>query len=682
VVEIDRDGAIKQVVDAGASGSGHDSRQPDSGSTGNKPVTVTSVAMPVNFQGQTAVTFLADALPAVARQHALTPDKLKALLLSDMTLRVDNNKQLFFIDDSTDGLNQPEQPVAAGEVANETAANSLQLPIGLTPATVNAFKLHSKPKASKTIYLDFNGHTAINSFWSLSAPLAAPAFDLDGNPNAFNTNELSNIISIWNRVAEDFIPFDVDVTTEEPPANALLRTSQADTAYGVRVVITKTGTIRCNCGGIAYVGVVAAVNGEAFQPAWVFQQSLANNEKYIAEAAAHEAGHNLGLFHDGQQTGASVSYYYEGHGSGATSWAPLMGVGYYKSVTQWSNGQYPGANNQQDDLAVLAANGFNLRADDVGNTFAAANPIINAATTGVIEAADDIDMFKLDTLGGLLELNANPSAAGANLDIKLALFQEDGTMLAQTAPESALSASISTTVPAGTYFLAVSGAAHGASGSDLGYPAYGNLGQYRITGNYATANIAAATNAVLAASPLTGPAALTVNFSALQSIGQDGILEYRWAFGDGTYSSSPAPVHTYTKAGTYTATLTLIDQSQTADTATVQIKVAPPPPVRLFASSVKLALIKSKNVRAKAAITVVDAKQRPIANAIVRGVWSGSFSGVASGKTGANGIAVQTARPIPPARGGAANFTLTSIESKGRVFKPGRNSKKVVTVSW
>ena len=47
----------------------------------------------------------------------------------------------------------------------------------------------------------------------------------------------------------------------------------------------------------------------------VFPQALGNDPKNVGEAASHEAGHNLGLQHDG--TG-SVGYY-SGHGSWATA---------------------------------------------------------------------------------------------------------------------------------------------------------------------------------------------------------------------------------------------------------------------------------------------------------------------------------------------------------------------------
>ncbi len=90
----------------------------------------------------------------------------------------------------------------------------------------------------------------------------------------------------------------------------------------------------------------------------------AGNEKYVAEAISHEAGHNMGLLHDG----TSSTGYYTGQGSGATGWAPIMGVGYYSRWSQWSKGEYAGANNVQDDYVVMQGNGLPIRLDDHGDS--------------------------------------------------------------------------------------------------------------------------------------------------------------------------------------------------------------------------------------------------------------------------------------------------------------------------
>ncbi|KAF6260322.1 hypothetical protein COO60DRAFT_898787 [Scenedesmus sp. NREL 46B-D3] len=70
--------------------------------------------------------------------------------------------------------------------------------------------------------------------------------------------------------------------------------------------------------------------------AYTWQQAL-GNAKNTWEATSHEVGHNMGLSHDGT---ASVGYY-RGHGD----WAPIMGVAYSRNVSQWSRGDYSGANN-------------------------------------------------------------------------------------------------------------------------------------------------------------------------------------------------------------------------------------------------------------------------------------------------------------------------------------------------
>ena len=694
VVEVDRIGNIKKVVDAGAKGSGKEAQQPiisaSSVEKPSPPLTFSSVELPVNYQGQSAIDFIGTDLPKIAANYGLTPDKLKDLLLTDSTIRIDSNKHIFYVDDSAEEQSHSDVVVAAGAIAKGATANSPELPIGLTLGTTNAFKLHSKSGASKTIYLDFDGHTASHTAWSAST-IVAPAYDLDGNPDVFTDSELSNIISIWSRVAEDYIPFDVDITTEAPVEDALLRASTSDNAYGTRVVITKTGTVGCNCGGVAYLGVVSQVNNTLYQPAWVFQQSLGNNEKYIAEAIAHEAGHTLGLAHDGQKVGSTVNGYYSGHGTGVTGWAPIMGVGYYKNITQWSKGAYLGANNKQDDLSVLASNGFVARMDDVGNTFATASSLSNAdlgtaatiLTSGVIESANDIDMYRIDTAGGLLNFTVKPTSTGPNLDIKLTLFKANGATVSTNAPEADLSATISATVPAGTYFLSVKGSAHAATGSDYGYPTYGSLGQYQITGGYTTSGIPAAPIAVLTASKLTGPASLSVNFSGKSSIGNGNIIGYQWSFGDGAYSTNPAPTYTYKKAGTYTATLTVTNEFLITHTQSVEIIVTPPPPVTFYASSLRLNVIKRGSVvSATAFVTVVDEKRRPVPNALVTGTWSGSFSGETSIKTAASGIAQHASAPITAISGGSATFTVTGVEALGYVYNSDRNAKSVMTVAW
>ena len=169
------------------------------------------------------------------------------------------------------------------------------------------------------------------------------------------------------------------------------------------------------CGGVAYVGGF----GEAIaQPAFVFANALGGGEKSYAEAATHEIGHTLGLDHDG----TASSEYYAGHGS----WAPIMGVGYSRPVVQFSIGEYTGANRNEDDLAIMAATGAPLRADDYGNNTATAFvvPAGPAATiNGVISTRTDIDMFRLDlACSGSVAVDAQPGPKGPNLDIRLRLL--------------------------------------------------------------------------------------------------------------------------------------------------------------------------------------------------------------------------------------------------------------------
>jgi hypothetical protein len=57
-------------------------------------------------------------------------------------------------------------------------------------------------------------HTTINTWWNAGHPdpIVTPAFDIDGNPASFNLTEQLAIVAIWRAVAEDYAPFDIDVS--------------------------------------------------------------------------------------------------------------------------------------------------------------------------------------------------------------------------------------------------------------------------------------------------------------------------------------------------------------------------------------------------------------------------------------------------------------------------------------
>lgn len=709
MVQIDQEGKIKQIIDTGSNGSGTDpltsnhtpktpsKTNPSASNTNvNLAQVVTSVPMPVTYEGQHAIDFLGRDLAKVASNYGFTADKFKDILLNDATSRIDVNRQLLFVDDAANQVRDQDKitahtiiPAVAAPIANPNP----QVPIASQANLANTFKLHSKPGASKTIYLDFVGYTAANTAWS-SSTLAAPAFDLTGNPAVFDNTEMSNIVSIWNRVAEDYIPFDVDVTTDPPTNDALLRTSAADTTYGTRVVITKSGVVQCSCGGVAYVGVVSLVNNTAHQPAWVFQDALSNNEKAIAEAISHEAGHTLGLVHDGQIVNGATNAYYAGHGTGDTGWAPIMGAGYYKNVTQWSRGSYPGANNQQDDIATFASAGILPRPDDVGNLIGNASSLNNIGTGstatvqnfGVIETNTDVDMYSFTTTGGIVSLTVKPAASGPNLDVKLTLLQADGKILLSDAQETILFAAITTALPAGTYYLAVTNSAHAASGNDYGYPTYGSMGQYAITGSYPVAGGIATQLppiAVITTSSTSGLAPLPISFSANASFGNGNIIGYLWSFGDGTTATASNVVHTYATPGTYSASLLLTNQYGLTSTKTITINVTAPQYLTVHAAGYSITGVISKSLlTVNLSVIVTDNNGKPVPNAVVSGTWSGALTGKVSGTSNFNGSAALSPVASKILKGASATFTLNSITGQGYTYNPTQNIRSIVTISW
>jgi hypothetical protein len=349
----------------------------------------------------------------------------------------------------------------------------------------DTFFLHSRPSATKKIYLDFDGHTTSGTAWKGGDTIVTPAYNVEGD-SSFSNTELQNIQNIWSRVVENFAPFDVDVTTEEPSVDDLRKSGSGDQRWGIRVVIGKN-TWGSGGAGVAYLG---SFSWSSDTPCFVFPELLGNSNKNIAMATSHEVGHSLGLSHDG---GGGDGSYYRGHGSGDTSWAAIMGAGYGKSIQHWSKGEYRDANNQEDDLAIIVGtattrwtpngNGFGYRPDDFGSSIEAAHEpvfsegfVASASVAGVVERFNDVDVFKFFT-SETLQATIRPAAVGPSLDILAKILDPSGQVLYQSNPFDSLAASFTQTLASGYYYLTIEGTGKGdVLGS--GYSDYGSLGQY------------------------------------------------------------------------------------------------------------------------------------------------------------------------------------------------------------
>lgn len=428
-------------------------------------------------------------LPEDVRRKVLEKlDKDDQLLPDIDSLRVDPGGMIYYVcalgadsREELEALKAEMDSLAPERAAIETA----EAPVSISSPPIR----HSRPGASKVLFLDFNGHVVENTAWNVGdeASWDCRPYDTDGNETTFSDSEQDDIIEIWERVAEDYAPFDIDVTTEEPTVW---------NRYKGRVLITpdidKDGK-HCphyGAGGVAYLDVFGDFNYDYYSPAWVldYDESWAP-ASLAAEAASHEFGHNLDLHHDN----TSSLEYYGGHANGSISWGPIMGTGYNRNVSQWSKGDYYDSNNSENDLTIISGK-LSYRPDDYGDNNAGA-ALLDALPTGevtqqgVIEQTGDPDVFYFATSPGSLSVTAGTYRAttdtwGGNLDVLLELYDSNGVLVATNNPALEVNAVISTTVSAGLYYLHVKpvGVGNPTASTPTGCTSYGSLGQYWITG--------------------------------------------------------------------------------------------------------------------------------------------------------------------------------------------------------
>lgn len=335
-------------------------------------------------------------------------------------------------------------------------------------------KLSSYPSAKATVFLDFDGHYVTGTLWN------------NGNPFYCQPSGLSDaqITEIFNRVAEDFRPFDINITTDSTVYWAAPNTKR------VRVVVTPALSWAPAAGGISFTGSFTWGDNT---PLFVFPDKLSWKTKSIAECCTHETGHTLGLSHQAKYSDncSLVNVYNDGVGSGQIGWAPVMGNSYGKNLTSWNNGPTPdGCSDEQDNLSIITsgANGFTFRKDDHGNQPELATVLTLSKNTfsssGVIETNNDADYFAvfLPSVGRLV-LNAipfsvGPDFAGANLDIQMDILNENKEVIGSYNPAETLDANADLTMDPGKYYIKIRGVGNQYTSG------YGSLGSYSLAGNF------------------------------------------------------------------------------------------------------------------------------------------------------------------------------------------------------
>ncbi len=349
-------------------------------------------------------------------------------------------------------------PAPEGGIAPIGAPGLLGAPVPLA----DLVELNSNSAATATIFLDFDGHS--ETTWGSFSNVVIPVFDTDSDNTTFSDAEVALITEVWQRVSEDFSPFDINVTTVEP--------SDFSDGVAVRVAVGGDGAWTGDTlGGAAYLD---SFTNSLANTVFVFSDNLSDSARNIAEATSHEVGHSFGLEHQSLYEAGALT---EEYNPGNAVWAPIMGVSYYSAQTLWHNGPTSSAETDlQDDLALLSrsANGFGYRTDDHGSVFSSASTVSvgSVSESGIIEQMDDQDVFTFTTAAsGQVDLTASVAAVGSNLDIALELYSADEELLFSDDPSSALSASVDTVLDAGTYYVVIA-----SSGE------YGELGQYTLTG--------------------------------------------------------------------------------------------------------------------------------------------------------------------------------------------------------
>jgi hypothetical protein len=301
----------------------------------------------------------------------------------------------------------------------------------LSAASATLPLLHSNDGASKVLYLNFLGNEIQEDFDAGNGRnlkgLVTRAFDFDGDPTQFSGTEQTMIRNIWEIVAEDYAPFDIDVTTDYAGTfedgvalNVAIGGTDRDAALTSGIAALPLGGFTNEAPNTV---LVVSTNINLYKGRQAFRADFGRDATptaqqlaaYMAGAwddtiiaigntASHEAGHAFGLEHD-VHLGAGTNY-----DAGTGTWTPIMGDNLSTDRHTWSKHERVIETGTEDGLFVesrtpliddlqILTKVLGLRADDHGDSndlarpMTEVNPGLSFVHTGIIGTMDDKDVF-------------------------------------------------------------------------------------------------------------------------------------------------------------------------------------------------------------------------------------------------------------------------------------------------
>lgn len=186
------------------------------------------------------------------------------------------------------------------------------------------------PQGKPVILLDFDGHNIQNTSWNWNGDILC-----DGS--GLTTEQMAEVMA---KVADAYSMYDVLVTTNESAYYS------APPNRRTRIIFTTTWEPFGMAGGMAFLNSFTFTDGT---PCLVFTSLLNYNTKFIKEAAAHEVGHTLNLYH---QSVCSEGLLINQYNMGGNGVAPIMGNGYYQPITIFIEGTNSNCEIQNDHSVI------------------------------------------------------------------------------------------------------------------------------------------------------------------------------------------------------------------------------------------------------------------------------------------------------------------------------------------